>query len=392
MQVAVIGAGAVGCYYGGLLLRAGHDVTFIGRQPHVDAINAHGLLLDTRTSKDTCPPRPRPTQPPSPRPIWCWFASSRPIPNRPAGRSPDACGRKHPFSACRTASTMRSVSRAVTGHAVIPVVVYVGSEMAGPGHVRHHGGGDLAIGASAASEALAQTLEAAGVHTTIADDIEVTLWSKLVINCAFNALSAVADISYGPMLEVEGTRDVVTRAVQEAIAVARACGVSMPEDLLEHILNIPANMPNQKSSTAQDLARGKPSEIDFLNGYVVRKGAELGIPTPTNHALQVMVKLAERGKELSGGGRSYSVFERSGSGSREEENASKQNPGSGNLVDRHLVRDAAQRHASAALASARWSRAGRGHAAFSTTDSVTTIEREAARPWTREAILTVWPK
>jgi len=188
---------------------------------------------------------------------------------------------------------------AVIDHAVIPVVVYVGSEMAGPGHVRHHGGGDLAIGPSAASGALAQMLEAAGVHTTIADDIEKTLWSKLIINCAFNALSAVADISYGPMLEVEGTRDVVTRAVQEATSVARACGVSIGDDLLAHILNIPAIMPNQMSSTAQDLARGKPSEIDFLNGYVVRKGAELGIPTPTNHALQVMVKLTQRGKALS---------------------------------------------------------------------------------------------
>jgi 2-dehydropantoate 2-reductase len=59
-------------------------------------------------------------------------------------------------------------------------------------------------------------------------------------------------------------------------------------------------MPNQMSSTAQDLARGKPSEIDFLNGYVVRKGVELGIPTPTNHALQVVVKLTERGNEISG--------------------------------------------------------------------------------------------
>ena len=190
---------------------------------------------------------------------------------------------------------------AVTGHAVISAVVYVGSEMAGPGHIRHHGGGDLAIGASAASEALVQTLEAAGVHTTISDDIEATLWSKLVINCAFNALSAVADISYGPMLEVEGAKDVVTRAVQEAIAVARACGVALPDDLLKNILNIPTMMPQQKSSTAQDLARGKPSEIDFLNGHVVRKGAELGIPTPTNHALRVMVKLAQRSKELSGG-------------------------------------------------------------------------------------------
>ena len=188
---------------------------------------------------------------------------------------------------------------AVTGHAVIPAVVYVGSEMAGPGHIRHHGGGDLAIGASPASEALAQTLQAAGIGVTIADDIEVTLWSKLIINCAFNALSAVAGISYGRMLQVEGTRDVVASAVQEAIAVARACGVAIPDDITGHIMTIPANMPNQMSSTAQDLARGKPSEIDFLNGYVVRKGMELGIATPTNQALQVMVKLAQRGKELS---------------------------------------------------------------------------------------------
>ena len=301
MQVAVVGAGAVGCYYGGLLLRAGHDVTFIGRQPHVDAINARGLLLDTRTFKGHLPAKAATdaTALVSPDLVLVCVKSAD---TEQAGRSLAGCLRPQ----TSVLSLQNGVDnaqrlRAVTAHAVIPVVVYVGSEMAGPGHVRHHGGGDLAIGASAASEALAQTLEAAGVHTTIADDIEVTLWSKLVINCAFNALSAVADISYGPMLEVEGTKDVVTRAVQEAITVARACGVGMPEDLLAQILTIPDKMPNQKSSTAQDLARGKRSEIDFLNGYVVRKGAELGIPTPTNHALQVMVKLAQRGKELSGG-------------------------------------------------------------------------------------------
>jgi 2-dehydropantoate 2-reductase len=301
MKVAVIGAGAVGCYYGGLLLRAGHDVTFIGRQPHVDAINADGLLLDTKTFKGHLPAKAATdaTALASPDLVLVCVKSAD---TEQAGRS--LAGRLRPeTSVLSLQNGVDNAQRlhAVTGHAVIPAVVYVGSEMAGPGHIRHHGGGDLAIGASAASEALAQTLEAAGVHTTIADDIEVTLWSKLVINCAFNALSAVADISYGPMLEVEGTRDVVTRTVQEAIAVARACGVAMPDDLLANILNIPTMMPVQKSSTAQDLARGKPSEIDFLNGHVVRKGMEFGIPTPTNHALQVMVKLAERSKELSGG-------------------------------------------------------------------------------------------
>lgn len=299
MQVAVIGAGAVGCYYGGLLLRAGHDVTFIGRPVHVDAINAHGLLLDLKTFKGHLPAKAATdttTLAPPDLVLFCVKSAD----TEQAGRA--LAGRLRPgTSVLSLQNGVDNAQRlsAVIGQAVIPAVVYVGSEMAGPGHIRHHGGGDLAIGRSPASEALAQTLEAAGVHTTISDDIQVTLWSKLVINCAFNALSAVADISYGPMLEVEGAREVVTRAVQEAIAVARASGVSLPDDLLANILNIPTMMPQQKSSTAQDLARGKPSEIDFLNGHVVRKGAELGVPTPTNHALQVMVKLAERSRAMS---------------------------------------------------------------------------------------------
>jgi 2-dehydropantoate 2-reductase len=298
MQVAVIGAGAVGCYYGGLLLRAGHDVTFIGRPAHVNAINAHGLLLDTQFFRGYLPAKAATDAASLTSPDLVLFCVKS-ADTEEAGRSLAGCLRPE----TSVLSLQNGVDnpqrlRAVTGHPVIPVVVYVGSEMAGPGHVRHHGGGDLAIGAAPASEALAQTLGAAGIRTTIADDIEVTQWSKLVTNCAFNALSAVAGIPYGPMLEIEGTSDVVASAVQEAVMVARASGVSMPEGILEQILKIPAAMPNQMSSTAQDVARGKPSEIDFLNGYVVRKGAELGIPTPTNQALQVMVKLAERRNEM----------------------------------------------------------------------------------------------
>jgi 2-dehydropantoate 2-reductase len=299
MQIVVVGAGAVGCYYGGLLLKAGHDVTFIGRQVHVDAINTHGLLLDTKTFKGHLPAKAATdtsTLTPPDLVLFCVKSAD----TEAAGRS--LAGRLLPETS--VLSLQNGVDNgprlaAVIGHAVVPVVVYVGSEMAGPGHVRHHGGGDLAIGPSPASEALAQTLQAAGIGVTISGDIDTTLWSKLIVNCAFNALSAVAGIAYGPMLEVEGTRDVVTRAVREATSVARACGVAIPDDLIDHILNIPTIMPNQISSTAQDLARGKPSEIDFLNGHVVRKGTELGIATPTNQALQVMVKLAERGKELA---------------------------------------------------------------------------------------------
>jgi 2-dehydropantoate 2-reductase len=300
MQVAVIGAGAVGCYYGGLLLKAGHDVTFIGRQPHVDAINAHGLLLDIQGFKGHLPAKAATDTSGLAAPdivLVCVKSAD----TEAAGRSLA----RHLRPDTSVLSLQNGVDNAqrlgvVIGHHVIPAVVYVGSGMAGPGHVKHRGGGGLAIGASPASEALAELFEAAGIQTTIAADIETTLWSKLVINCAFNALSAVAGIAYGPMIEVEGAREVIAGAVQEAVDVARGSGVAMPDDLVAQILKIPAAMPNQTSSTAQDLSRGKPSEIDFLNGHVVRKGAALGIPTPTNQALQVMVKLAERSKELSG--------------------------------------------------------------------------------------------
>jgi 2-dehydropantoate 2-reductase len=273
-------------------------VTFIGRPAHVDAINAYGLLLDTLFFKGYLPAKAATDAASLASPDLVLFCVKS-ADTEEAGRSLAGCLRPE----TSVLSLQNGVDnpqrlRKLTGHPVIPAVVYVGSEMAGPGHVRHHGGGDIAIGAAPASEALAQTLGAAGIRTTIADDIEVTQWSKLVTNCAFNALSAVAGIPYGPMLEVEGTRDVVASAVQEAVMVARASGVSMPEGILEQILKIPAAMPNQMSSTAQDVARGKPSEIDFLNGYVVRKGAELGVPTPTNQALQVMVKLAERRNEM----------------------------------------------------------------------------------------------
>jgi 2-dehydropantoate 2-reductase len=184
--------------------------------------------------------------------------------------------------------------RAILSQPVIAAAVYVASEMPGPGHVKHNGRGELIIGASPESERLAKLLFDAGVPTTIASDIDAVQWSKLINNCAYNALSAVAGIAYGEMFKVQGVPDIVANAVVECMAVARACGVSLPADLLEKTLGLAASMPFQQSSTSQDLARGKPSEIDFLNGFIVRKGLEHGIPTPTNHALQVMVKLVER--------------------------------------------------------------------------------------------------
>lgn len=299
MQITVLGAGAVGCYFGGLLAHAGHDVTFIGRPSYVDAIKAQGLLLDTREFKAHVPAKAAIDTSGVARPELV-LVSVKSADTEVAARS--LLGRLGPETAIL--SLQNGVDNAqrfgtIVGREVVSAVVYVGTEMAGPGHVKHHGRGELLIGMSSKSEALAQVLIKAQIPTTIAGNIAEELWIKLITNCAYNALSAVGSIPYGPMFEVNGTKAVIANTVLECVAVAKACGIAMPEDILAKTFALAGSMPNQMSSTAQDLIRSKPSEIDYLNGYIVHKGAELGIPTPTNLALQVMVKLAETGRTFA---------------------------------------------------------------------------------------------
>jgi 2-dehydropantoate 2-reductase len=117
------------------------------------------------------------------------------------------------------------------------------------------------------------------------------LWLKLLLNCAYNAISAIAQKPYGDNVKGEGIWDVMHDVVDECLAVAKADGVQIPGDPHAATRKLVESMPAQYSSTAQDLARGKPTEIDFLNGYVVRRGQALGIPTPANRVLWALVKL-----------------------------------------------------------------------------------------------------
>ena len=138
----------------------------------------------------------------------------------------------------------------------------------------------------------------ADVPVKISPDVMAELWSKLMVNCAYNAISGLAQLPYGVMA---GQPDVVAlqrAVVREVVAVANADGVKLDLDAsLQAMERIAATMPAQLSSTAQDMARGKRSEIDHLNGTVARRGAALGVPTPVNQALYALVKLVEAGRK-----------------------------------------------------------------------------------------------
>jgi 2-dehydropantoate 2-reductase len=293
MKIAVLGAGAVGCYYGGMLARAGHDVILVGRPRHMEPVIREGLLLETASFQGHVPVRAGVDAGAiaCAKLVLCCVKSndteSAAAQMRPH-LAPDAlvlCLQNGVDNAARL--------QALLPCAVAPAAVYVAVEMAGPGHVRHHGRGDLVIGPLPAGPELVQLFGDAGIAVRISDNVAGALWAKLIINCAYNALSAVTGLAYGPLVAVPGMEDVMRALVQECLAVAQGEGVQVPDLGWEAVRGIADAMAGQHSSTAQDLARGRRSEIDHLNGYVVRHGAARGIPVPVNTVLHTLVKALE---------------------------------------------------------------------------------------------------
>jgi 2-dehydropantoate 2-reductase len=147
-------------------------------------------------------------------------------------------------------------------------------------------------------QALVDLFATGGVPVRISADVMAELWSKLMVNCAYNAISGLAQASYGELVKRPDVRALQHAVVREVVALAAAEGVDLPlAPALEAMERIAGAMPAQLSSTAQDMARGKPSEIDHLNGFVVRRGHELGVATPANQALHALVKLVEARRE-----------------------------------------------------------------------------------------------
>lgn len=299
--VAVIGAGAVGGYFGGMLARAGARVTMIGRQAFVEAVRKSGLQLDTVQFQETV-----------------HLEASTEIAAAAGAEVVLFC-----VKTTDTASVAKSLAeyispgttvvslqngvnnaeeiRAAAGIEALPAVVYVAAAMLPPGHVKHLGRGDLVVGPrDARTERVANLFRQAKVPCRISDNIEGELWTKLLWNCALNAISALGHVTYGEIFASADARRIIETLVDEVLAVASAKGIHPPglEDpraALAGALKIAEQMSGTRSSTAQDMERGKRTEIESLNGYVARLGEQLGVATPVNHALFTLVKLQELG-------------------------------------------------------------------------------------------------
>jgi 2-dehydropantoate 2-reductase len=298
-RIAVVGAGAVGGYFGGMLARAGAPVVMIGRPPFVEAVKKNGLLLDTVHFKEKVHPDAA-SEISAARGaeivLFCVKTTDNAVTAK--ALAPLVAPGAIVVSMQNGVDNAEQI-RAASGMDAISSVVYVAASVPEPGTIKHAGRGDLVTGPrNAQTEKFAALFERASVACRLTDNIAGELWTKLTWNCALNAVSALGHAKYGQIAASADARKVVETAVYEVLAVAKAAGIHPPgfEDpqvALAGAFKLATQMAEALSSTAQDMNRGKRTEIDSLNGYIARRGAELGVATPVNQALFALVKLAE---------------------------------------------------------------------------------------------------
>lgn len=303
-KITVMGAGAVGCYFGGLLALAGAPVHLIGREYHVKAIRNRGLLIESDGERQ-CVNLPASVGVDSIREADIVLFCVKTTGIERAGRSI--------ASALKPSALLVSMQngvdnidriRAATGRAAIASAVWASTAMIGAGHVVRSGETELVFGlpkdqdcllAKTSLEKLIDLFHRAGVPCRSSDDIEGSLWLKLLWNCASNAVTALGNASYTQVVRSALSRRTMLAAALEVEAVARRAEVNIPNlELTEDMVGTTLDLGDITSSTAQDIQQGRTTEIDSLNGYVSRRGRELGVPTPVNDTLYTLVKLLEQ--------------------------------------------------------------------------------------------------
>ena len=298
-RIAVVGAGAVGGYFGGMFAGAGAPTVFIGRKHFADAVNSKGLILDKSEGQERI--RARATVEMSAvrecRLILLCVKANDTLATAKEMASfvrPDAA-----VVCLQNGVDNADKVHAAAGIVAVPAVVYVAVSVPETGRVKHLARGDLIIGRSEKATELADIFIRAGIPCSISDNIEGELWVKLLRNCALNAISALGHVRYGQIAQSGDARKLMEHVVDEVLMVAHAAGVVLPrvhdrQSGMASAMELATQMADAFSSTAQDLNRGRLTEIDALNGYISRRGVELGIPVPVNHALFTLVKLVEQ--------------------------------------------------------------------------------------------------
>ncbi len=295
MRVAVMGAGAVGGYYGGLLARGGADVTFIARGKHLEALRAKGLTVKSVKGDFSLPVRAT-DDPKEVGSVDLILFCVKSYDTEPAMRQAlPMVGRDTiVLSLQNGVDNEEKIALVVGKEKVLAGVAYIGSSVPEPGVILHEEEGKIAFGELHGGLTdrvlkLKEFFDRCGLPADVSPDVRKALWAKLSWNSPFNAINALVGGTVKAIVENPQTLELARRVTTEVVAVASASGIPLTfEEVWARNLRF-SQRSDIKTSMLQDLEMGKPLEHEALNGIIVKCGAELGIPTPYNFALYTLL-------------------------------------------------------------------------------------------------------
>ena len=302
MKIAVIGAGAMGSVYAGLLAEAGHEVWAVDVwAEHVAAIRENGLRIEGASGDRTVAVRAtRDARDAAPCDLVILATKARHVTE--AARAAALAGKPGaPVVAIQNGLGSGEAASAVlgAGRTIVGVAGGFGARVLAPGHVRHEGMELIRLGETAGPitprlEEVAAVWAGAGFRVKAFDDIHQLVWEKLICNGTYSPVCALTGLTVGEVIDSADAWPVAAACAREGGAVARARGIRVEFDDAEaYARAFGLKIPHGRPSMWQDMQARRPSEIDAINGGIARAGREVGVPTPTHDVLIALVKAAE---------------------------------------------------------------------------------------------------
>lgn len=301
MHVAILGSGAMGSLFGGKLADSGVPVTLVDVwEEHVAALQENGLELETPVGNHKRIEVEATTDPETVDDVDLVVVFVKSIHTAEAIEDAESLLENADVLTLQNGlGNPETIAEYVEEPWIIAGTTAHGSTLLGPGRIRHAGHGSTTIGRYFVDNddrirTIADRLSDAGLPTDVSGKIHEEIWEKVLVNVGINAATALSRVRNGRLAAEASGRRLVEAAVGEATAVARAEGYSIREDIADHVLSIAEQTAENRSSMRQDIEAGRKTEIETLNGEVVRRAEQLGIEVPVNRTLADLVRLAER--------------------------------------------------------------------------------------------------
>jgi 2-dehydropantoate 2-reductase len=306
MKIVVMGAGGVGGFFGGVLAKAGLDVSFVARGAHLAALRGQGLRVESQIMGEFVLRKVSATDQPAslgPADLVLMTTKTYDLEGAARGLLPILHKDSLVLPLLNGVDIAERIASVVGNERVLGGMCQVSSSIVAPGVIRQVGPlnrivfGELAGGISPRAKAVLEVFKQAGINAGLSDQILVEVWKKFLAICAAGGMSALTRSTLGPILKTPATRAMFVGCMQEVELLARRKGVPLPASVVQDAMagydKLPAEM---RPSMGLSVLNGQPLEVDALNGTAARLGRELGVPTPINHFITAALMLVAGGK------------------------------------------------------------------------------------------------